>query len=71
MRSEFVIHDDPLASRRDVDRWWRRNSQRDRDEFDRIDGIDVDIDWFDINDGIKPDERIDDDGIDIKSCAVY
>ena len=71
MRSEFVIHDDPLASRRDVDRWWRRNSQRDRDEFDRIDGINVDIDRFDINDDLNPDERLDDDGIDIKQYFVY
>ena len=64
--------------RRRDDEWRRRGRriQRDRDEFDRIDGLvfdfdRIDIDWFDINDGIKPDERIDDDGIDIKSCAVY
>jgi hypothetical protein len=53
--------------RRDVERRRRgRRIQRDRIEFDRIDGINDDIDRFDINDDLKPDERLDDDSIDIK-----
>ena len=66
-----------VRRRRDVERWWRGGRiQRDRDEFDRIDGLvfdfdRIDIDRFDINDDLKPDERIDDDGIDIKQYFVY
>jgi hypothetical protein len=58
--------------RRDVERRRRgRRIQRDRNEFDRINGIDFDINKHDINDDLKPDERLDDDGIDIKQYFVY
>jgi hypothetical protein len=66
-----------LRRRRDIE--WRRRGrriQRDRDEFDRIDGIDIDFNRFvfnrfDINDDLKPVERLDDDGIHIKQYLVY
>jgi hypothetical protein len=66
-----------VRRRRDIKRWRRgRRIQRDRIEFDRIDGIDVDIDrlvfnTLYINDNLEPDERLDDDGIDIKQYFVY
>jgi hypothetical protein len=62
-----------VRRRRDVE--WRRRSrriQRDRDKCDRINGIDFDIDIDRLNnDDLKPDERLDDDGIDIKQYLVY
>ena len=66
-----------VRRRRDIKRTRRgRRIQRDRIEFDRIDGIDVDIDrlvfnTLYINDDLEPDERLDDDGIDIKQYLVY
>ena len=66
-----------VRRRRDVERRRRgRRIQRDRDEFDRINGINVEINRFvfnriDINDDLKPDERLDDDCIDIKQYIVY
>jgi hypothetical protein len=55
-----------VRRRRDIKRMRRgRRIQRDRIEFDRINGINVDIDRY-INDDLKPDERLDDDSIDIK-----
>jgi hypothetical protein len=65
-----------LRRRRDVERRRRgRRIQRDRDEFDRINGFDDDFNRFvfkrfDINDDLKPDERLD-DGIHIKQYLVY
>jgi hypothetical protein len=65
-----------VRRRRDVERRrLSRRIQRDRDKFDRIDGINDDINRFifnrhDINDDLKPDERLDDDGIDIKQYLV-
>jgi hypothetical protein len=61
-----------VRRRRDVDRMRRgRRIQRDRNEFEHIDGIDVDINRFafnriEINNDLKPDKRLDDDGIGIK-----
>jgi hypothetical protein len=59
-----------VRRRRDIKRTRRgRRIQRDRDEFDRIKGID--IIRINIKDDLKPDERLDDDGIDIKQYLVY
>jgi hypothetical protein len=53
-----------IRRRRDIERRRRgRRIQRDRVEFDLINGID--IDRFDFDD-LKPDERVDDDDIHIK-----
>ena len=58
-----------VRRRCDIERRRRgRRIQRDRDEFDRIVGID--FDRFD-NDDLKPGKRLDDDGIDIKQYLVY
>jgi hypothetical protein len=56
-----------VRRRRDVERRRRgRRIQRDWNKFDRIDGINDDIDRIDINDDLKSDERLDDDGFHIK-----
>jgi hypothetical protein len=66
-----------VRRRRELERRRRsRRIQRDRSEFDRINGINVDINRYvfnrlDINDDLEPDERLDDDGIDIKQYFVY
>jgi hypothetical protein len=67
-----VLRLSSVRRRRNLKRRRRvRRIQRDRDEFDRINGINVDIDRFDLNHDLKPDERLDDDGIDIKQYFVY